>query len=73
MKTLGGSALIALVEQVEFELRGKVGAHVALFEASDLGLQDLARRVRYIVLMVIEHVAQDDGGAFEPGRAGDGR
>ena len=73
VEALAGGALVALVEQIELELGGEVGAHVALLEPGDLGLQDLPRRMRHLVVVVIEHVAQHQRGALEPRRACQGR
>ena len=55
---LGMRALIALVEQEEFEFGGHIGLHLVIGEALELLLQDGARRMRNILMcMVIEDIA----------------
>ena len=64
---LGRRRLVGLVEQVELELGGAEGAHLLGREALHLALEHGARRMRHVVLVVVEHVAQHQRRAFEPG------
>ena len=66
MIALGGGRLVALVEQIELELGGAEGAHLLGRQPRDLALEHGARRMRHVVVMVVEHVGQHQRGAFEP-------
>ena len=61
--------LVTFIEKVELKLRGAVGAHLLLLQPRDLSLEHCARRMRHVVLMVIEHVGQHQRGAVEPRQA----
>ena len=58
--------LVALVEQIEFELGGEHTGIAAIGQPRDLLLQDAARAVRQVVIVVVLHVAQDQRGIFKP-------
>ena len=69
---LGVDALVALVEQVELQLGGEHALVAALGEAGDLPLEDAARAVRQVLVVVVLHIAQHQGGALQPGHQAHG-
>ena len=58
---------VAVVEDVELELGGHVGEKAALLEAGELALEHGTRAVRQLVAVMVDDVAQHQGGAGEPG------
>ncbi|MNO61409.1 hypothetical protein D3C76_520560 [compost metagenome] len=64
--------LVALVEHVELQLGGEHAPVAALLQPGDLPLEDAARAVRQIVLVVILHVAEHQRGALHPGHQAQG-
>jgi hypothetical protein len=65
---LGVNRLIALVEQVEFELGGEIRLHAHGLQPRQLLLQQAARGVRYVLVTVmVEHVGDDQRRPGQPG------
>ncbi|MNF73957.1 hypothetical protein D3C84_559770 [compost metagenome] len=65
--------LVALIEQIELEFRGKHAGIAALAQALDLLFQNRPRAVGQVLAMVmIEHVAQHQRRALKPGHAPQG-
>ena len=65
--------LVALVEQVELQFRGEHAGVAALAQAFDLFLEDCPRAVGQVLAVVmVEHVAQHQGRAFQPRHAAQG-
>ena len=58
---------IAVVEDVELELGGHLGAVAQRLQPLELALEHRARAVRQLVAVMIGDVAQDQGGARQPG------
>ena len=65
---LGRRRLVGLVEQIELELGGAERAQLAGREPLDLALEHGARRMRHVVVVMVEHVGQHQRRAFEPGQ-----
>jgi hypothetical protein len=66
-------ALVRLVEHVELELGRHVGAVAEGLCALDLAAQDRARRMGQELAVMIDHVAEHQGGAVQPRDPAQGR
>ena len=60
-------ALVAVVEEEELELRRHIGLELHGLEAPELLLEHRSRRVGYVLVVMIDHVADHECGAGEPG------
>ena len=60
-------AVERLVEDVELELGGHVDDEAQLARPRHLALEDRARRMRHGLTVVVDHVAEHQRGALEPG------
>jgi hypothetical protein len=66
-------ALERLVEHVELELGGHVDLEAEIARPGDLALEDRARRMRHVMPVGVDHVAEHERGALEPGNPAQGR
>ena len=66
---LGADRFKAFVEQVELELGRAQHAHLAFRDTRELLAQNRARRMRDVVMMMVEHVAEHERGALDPRNA----
>jgi hypothetical protein len=64
---LGARLIIGLVEHVELELGRHVDPEAQLTGAGDLAFEDRTRAVRHVFAMVVDHVAEHQRRAREPG------
>ncbi len=70
---LAGDIRVAFVEEIEFQLGADLDRIARVARPRQLAFQDRARRVRNVLAVMIHAIADDQGGAFQPGDVPQGR